>query len=132
VDANASEIEIMGKWTSRAQAFITPEGSTFEWRYARKSDEGAKRAKLLVLEKKEGVSGKRRRIAQLVRNEQTRPQGTSKTTAGNGGELVLDRNASDELDEALVVATCLLMLKKEIDRRRTLQTMVILSAVSSG
>jgi hypothetical protein len=36
------------------------------------------------------------------------------------------------VDEALVVATCLTMLKKEVDRRRMIQMMVIAGAAGGG
>lgn len=69
-------------------------------------------------------------IAALIRNEETRTPGTTYLSAGNGGELLLgpDVNDKDGLGEDLVVATCLLMLKKEIDRRRMVQIMVISGA----
>ncbi|KAL1956322.1 hypothetical protein VTO42DRAFT_7405 [Malbranchea cinnamomea] len=132
-DPLQDEIKVTGKWTSRTQSFVAPNGSTFIWRYVRQKGttsawdccDGTSR--LLVLEKKtdEGpVTGPGQRIAQLVRNKHTRPKGTSKSTAGNGGELVLARDAKLVLDEALIVATCILMLKKEIDRRRALQFMI--------
>ena len=35
-----------------------------------------------------------------------------------------------ELDEAVIVATCLMMLKKEIDRRRMIQLAIIAGAGS--
>ncbi|KMU86423.1 hypothetical protein CIHG_04212 [Coccidioides immitis H538.4] len=94
VKASTPEIKVVRKWNSRTQYFTTFYGDSFQWRIGR-------------------------RVAQLVRNEHTRPQGASKSAAGNGGELLLDDRAIGvEVDEALVVATCLLMLKKEIDRRR--------------
>jgi len=54
----------------------------------------------------------------LWRTSGTRAQGTSRCTAGNGGQLILDQEATSHVDEALIIATCLVMLKKEIDRRR--------------
>ncbi|WEW58787.1 hypothetical protein PRK78_004255 [Emydomyces testavorans] len=132
----APKIRVSGKWNSRSQYFTTPGGGEFRWRYVRCDDPlrwGCKT--LLVLERledgKSGMAGGRR-VAQLVRNERTRPEGTSRSTAGNGGELMVDGGVMGaEIDEALVVATCLLMLKKEIDRRRVVQ-MMVLGAMASG
>lgn len=106
---------------------MAPNGSAFVWRYVRsKEAEGT----LLVLEKKDGSSsGPVRRIAQLVRNEHTRPAGTSGCAAGNGGELVFVQGAELELDEALIIATCILMLKKEVDRRRAIQIAAIAGVI---
>ncbi|EAS33730.3 uncharacterized protein CIMG_04754 [Coccidioides immitis RS] len=121
VKASTPEIKVVGKWNSRTQYFTTFYGDSFQWRYIQCDDPHWNCKKLLVLESLENNSPDRigRRVAQLVRNEHTRPQGASKSAAGNGGELLLDDRAIGvEVDEALVVATCLLMLKKEIDRRR--------------
>ncbi|EEH47464.1 uncharacterized protein PADG_03548 [Paracoccidioides brasiliensis Pb18] len=126
----SSEIKVTGKWISRTTNFATPDGSAFEWRYVKERGPDGKKQQLMVLEKIE-IAG-RRRVAHLLRNEQTMPAKTSTCTAGNGGELVFDRNAFEVMDEALVVTTCLLMLKKEIDRRRTLQTLVIMGAAGGN
>lgn len=122
------EIRVTGKWNSRTQYFTTLYGDSFQWRYIPSDDPRWDCKALLVLEKLENNSPSRvsRRIAQLVRNKQTRPEGTSKSCAGNGGELMLNVEAMGaEIDETLVAATCLLMLKKEIDRRRMVQMMVL-------
>lgn len=59
-----------------------------------------------------------KRVAALIRNDETRTPGSKSCYAGNGGKLILgeDVGAKDGLSEALVLASCLLMLKKEIDR----------------
>ena len=106
------EIRVSGKWTSRQQTFAAPNGSEFVWRYVREPE-----GKLLVLE----IKDNQRRIAQLVRNEHRGPARRCGRSTGKGGELVLAQGAESELDEALIVATCLLMLKKEIDRMRAIQ-----------
>ncbi|KKZ66012.1 hypothetical protein EMCG_08234 [[Emmonsia] crescens] len=118
------QIKVKGKCTSRTTHFSAPDGSAFEWGYLKERGPDGKKERFVVLEKIE-VAG-RRRVAHLVRNERTMPSKTSKCTAGNGGELVFDRHASEVIDEALIVATCLLMLKKEIDRQRALQVFVLL------
>ncbi|KAI0113733.1 hypothetical protein GGR51DRAFT_22311 [Nemania sp. FL0031] len=75
-----------------------------------------------------------RRIAQLVRNETFRSPGTSRSTAGNGGRLMLDLTVFDEKArervEWLVVTTALTMLKREVDRRRAQQAATIAALVS--
>ena len=82
---------------------------------------------LLVLEKVEGSGDggreKRTKVAQLVRSDEMRTPGTSAMYAGNGGRLQMQLAAQEGgealLDEPTVVSTCLIMLKKEVDRRRS-------------
>jgi hypothetical protein len=120
------EIKTLSKWTSRNHKFLLPDGRTFEWRYKREKGFGAGGAKgtALVLD----VEGKR--VATLIRNDETRTLGSKSCSAGNGGELLLggDIGGKDGIGEDLVVATCLLMLKKEIDRRRSVQ-LITLAAI---
>ncbi|RYP50108.1 hypothetical protein DL768_004312 [Monosporascus sp. mg162] len=77
-----------------------------------------------------------RRVAQLVRNAEFRTPGSSARTAGNGGRLMLDLGGFDEkLRERvqwLVVATALVMLKHEVDRRRAAQIAILAGAASGG
>ena len=138
---DADVFEIVGKSLfSRATYFESRKWGRFEWRYARKVERQALAAatddeeayNLLVLEKIEvGAGGKeeRIRVAQLVRGKETRTPGTKVCYAGNGGrlEMCLRRDGEKVLvDEVTVVVTCLVMLKKEIDRLRAIQTAVIL------
>ncbi|OQE75028.1 hypothetical protein PENNAL_c0074G06553 [Penicillium nalgiovense] len=104
----SEELSVTGKWTSRTMRFVEEEKG-----------------------KSKETSG--HRIAQLVRGEDSRTPGTSPSSAGNGGELQIDEAAlqSLELDEAVIVATCLIMLKKEIDRRRLIQFALIAGAGGS-
>ena len=74
-----------------------------------------------------------RRIAQLVRTEGTRMEGSNRCSAGNGGLLLIDEEACEKVvDEALVIASCLVMLKKEVDRRRCMRAFVLSAAISAG
>ena len=66
------------------------------------------------------------KVAELVRNDETRTEGTGKGYAGNGGELMLGGG----VDEAVAVATVCVMLKREIDRRRVVQ--MIMGATAGG
>ena len=151
---DGAEIVTKGKWTSRRQEFVLPnERGTFTWRYTRERDAFAsaaegkdKKRTHLVLEvsappqmstspqepqkKKEKVQI--RRVAELIRNTQTRAPGTSSSDAGNGGELRFDAVFCESvgLREEVVVASLLMMLKKEIDRRRVVQAMIIAGLVS--
>jgi hypothetical protein len=122
-------IRTTSRWTSRNHTFLLPDGRTLTWRYKKEAGFGTKGAKgtALVLEF-DGI-----RIAALIRNDETRTMGSKSCSAGNGGELVLSElvNGKHGPTEELVIATCLLMLKKEIDRRRTVQFMMISSAVSA-
>jgi hypothetical protein len=137
---------------TRAQTFRTRLG-TFEWRYASRRERKAVGANsLLVLDRVVKVVGARnlsgsgstskpqdeelrRAVAQLVRNEEFRSPGSSASSAGNGGRLLIDLSFLDEgekLDREmatiLVVTTCLSMLKKEVDRRRSQQIAIMVAA----
>ncbi|KAF1948756.1 hypothetical protein CC80DRAFT_357897, partial [Byssothecium circinans] len=122
---DATPIKTVSKWTSRAQTFLLPDNRTFTWSYERAVGFGGegKKGTALVL----SMDGKR--IAALIRNDNTRTLGSKSCSAGNGGELVLgqevDGNEKTSLSEPVVVASCLLMLKKEVDRRRLVQAMAI-------
>jgi len=134
-------VKVEGKWTSRGQTFTysaTP--VVFEWRYRREKREvgtgegkKAKKATVLVLEVVGKGKGDVKRVAELIRDEEKRTPGTKSCTAGNGGELQIDELAARRLGipEELIVSSSIMMLKKEIDRRRTIQIMVIASAVSN-
>jgi hypothetical protein len=110
------DIKTASTWRSRNHTFRFHDGRTFTWRY--KKDIGL------------GVKGTTLTLAALLRNEQTRTPGSKSCSAGNGGELVIGTHANGTggLSEELIVATCLLMLKKEVHRMRTVQFMVIASA----
>ncbi|RYP92408.1 hypothetical protein DL770_001508 [Monosporascus sp. CRB-9-2] len=77
-----------------------------------------------------------RRVAQLVRNSEFRSPGSSARTAGNGGRLMLDLGGFDEkLRERvqwLVIATALVMLKQEVDRRRAAQIAILASGAGGA
>lgn len=132
LDAGSGEdntVRTVSKWTSRTQRFLLHDGRTFEWEYKKVKDFGGqgKRNTALMLT----MNGKT--IAALVRNEDTRTPGSKSSSAGNGGELFLGEEVGGKegIAEELVIATVLLMLKKEIDRRRMVQFLVIASAVSA-
>ncbi|KAJ5805333.1 hypothetical protein N7474_011220 [Penicillium riverlandense] len=130
-DVRPEELQVSGKWTSRSTRFTMPNGTRFEWSYAKEKREG-KHVNLIILRMVDTVSQAKeptngRIVAKLVRGEDTRTPGTSRCRAGNGGELQIDENAltSAQLKEAVVVATSLIMMKREIDRRRALQFAMI-------
>ena len=149
VDVSLDMVKVQTRWMSRATAFTLPNGKSFEWFYnsARgdpESREGkGEKINVLVLRqidadsgkllrKKKKERGESRAIAKLIRSNETRTEGTSRMTAGNGGELVLDVDAASYMDESIIVATCLMMLKKEIDRRRGAQAAVMAGAAGGG
>ncbi len=76
-------------------------------------------------------------MAQLVRNADLRSPGSSASSAGNGGRLLVDLSlwAAEETErakhEVLVVTTALCMLKKEVDRRRA-QQFAAMAAMAGG
>ena len=93
-------------------------GKQFEWEYAKEKRADGQKVNLIVFRAVEEEKGKSKetpghRIAQLVRGEDSRTPGTSRSSAGNGGELQIDEAALQflELDEAVIVTTCLMMLK---------------------
>jgi hypothetical protein len=115
---------------SRAQVFDTSFGK-FTWRYGSSQEQAACNAdSLLVMEQIDrasspggGQSKGDTRVAHLIRNDQFRTPGTKKYSGGNGGRLFIDlrmwsddKHTSPQEIEAFVVASCLLMLKREADR----------------
>ncbi|KAI1428841.1 hypothetical protein F5Y12DRAFT_636638 [Xylaria sp. FL1777] len=153
---NATAFELVGRSLfSRATHFRVPGLASFGWRYANASERAAAAAggadSLLVCEvfgddgfdagygkdakKKEKAKVKAaRRVAQLVRNETFRSPGSSRSSAGNGGRLMLDLAPFEEKlrerVEWLVVTTAVAMLKREVDRRRA-QQIAAISAIGS-
>jgi hypothetical protein len=139
--------EIKSKWTSRSITMAHKDtGRVYEWSYDKTKTAEGKKANVIILRLKETVpagpilgrddsgekNGTGKILAQLIRSETTRTPGTKSCTAGNGGQLVLDRDAHAGMEEPLIMATCLMMLKKEIDRRRALQFMMLSAAASGG
>jgi hypothetical protein len=138
------------KWTSRRQEFVLPDGKIFTWRYVREVDAFAstqgkeKRRTHLVLEltdasataNEKSAKGTERgkRIAELVRNDEARTPKTRPSDAGNGGELKIDAAFCESVGirEDVVVASCLIMLKKEIDRRRAVQFIILASIAGAS
>jgi len=115
---------------SRGQVFDTSLGK-FEWRYGTKEEQATCNAdSLLVMERIDRVSlpdGRKSKsgahIAHFIRNDQFRTPGTAKYSGGNGGRLMIDlriwnddKHTSPQHVEAFVVASCILMLKREADR----------------
>jgi hypothetical protein len=141
-DVDADVFEMSGKsLLTRTICFVSRKWGRFEWRYCSKKERGEVGENinsLLVLEKITGVPGGPRedrvRVAQLIRCEETRTPGTKASYAGNGGrlEMCLVGEEGSIADEITVVVTCLVMMKKEIDRLRTVQIMVISGAASGG
>ncbi|KAH6644074.1 hypothetical protein C7974DRAFT_14026 [Boeremia exigua] len=122
LDREGCEIKTLSKWTSRNHIFMLPDGRTCEWRYKREKGFGSGGATgTALLLSVQGV-----RAAQLIRNDETRTLGSKSCSAGNGGELQLGEDVGGKMgvEEDVVVATCLLMLKKEMDRRRCVQLIV--------
>lgn len=110
---------------SRKTTIKTPIGD-FRWRYGGRKERHAENASnLLVLEQMDGSNpdskNAYRRVGHMIRNKELRSEGTSRWTSGNGGRLMLDlrpwadtKGVAQQL-EVLAVASCLVMLKKEVD-----------------
>jgi hypothetical protein len=137
------EVSVKGKWMSRKQDFVLHLASGkekgFAWRYSKEVKPGAAHFGLEGAEKEVKprsflvCESSGTRVAMLIRDEETRTPGSSSTSAGNGGELLIDEVALGEagIREELVVATCIMMLKKEMDRRRGVQ-FAILAGMAGG
>ncbi|KAF2667585.1 hypothetical protein BT63DRAFT_295490 [Microthyrium microscopicum] len=153
-----NEVLVSGKWTSRTQRFsYAAVPINFDWvnrkelvqtssdpsatmanemaeKDGSKSKDKTKKCSLLVLE----VQGKDKdditRVARLLRDEENRTAGTGYMTAGKGGALAIDELAAKGLGipEELIVASCIMMLKKELDRRRAAQFAMMAGAASGG
>ena len=108
-------------------------GKSFNWQYVKtRLPLPMGKTRVLVLEADAAAFSTEKSppkiLAVLLRTDETRTEGTSKWDAGNGGQLVIDANATTFMDESFIVATCLMMLKREIDRQRGAQAAVIAGA----
>jgi hypothetical protein len=109
----------LGFHTNRSRAEVTSDGKTT----------GAKSHKEKKDKSRNKDDNNKVIIAQLVRNAAFRSPGSSRSSAGNGGRLMLDlrmfdddeKGARRERVEWLVVTTAVSMLKREVDRRRAQQ-----------
>ncbi len=124
-DLDADVFEMVGKSLfTRTVGFETRRWGRFEWRYGSRSERAQHAADNLLILERVGVGEERVRVAQLVRNDVLRTPGTKHMAAGNGGRLQMDlvgEKGHEIVDEVVVVVTCLVMLKKEIDRLRAMQ-----------
>lgn len=125
-DLDADEFEMVRKSQfGRTVGFKARRWGRFQWRYGSKSERAQYAAdNLLILEKVGGDGVERVKVAHLVRNHALRTPGTKHLAAGNGGRLqmhLVGEKGHEIIDEVTVVVTCLVMLKKEIDRLRTIQ-----------
>lgn len=109
---------------SRTQIIETSFG-TFEWRYGNRGErkEAEQADSLLVMDKIDPSTKNSTRIAQMVRSDEYRTEGTARCMGGNGGRLMIDLRAWTDSKgvtaadiEAFVVASCICMLKREADR----------------
>ncbi|KAM5355649.1 hypothetical protein ACJ41O_002295 [Fusarium nematophilum] len=150
--AHAEEFELTCKGVLTRTIVMRTHLGTFEWRYSTKPERRAAQSTvgeevdcLLILDQVTNVAlagGKqeerRRKVGQFVRSVSLRTEGSRRSTAGNGGRLMLDlrewadRKGESRQMEILAVASCVSMMKKEIDRRRMHQTMVIMGGASGG
>ena len=129
-DGVVHEITTTNKWTKRDVEFVQPDGLAFTWAYKKQKGFGAQGEKGTALVLTLGE----RRVAALIRNKETRSEGSKSCSAGNGGLLVLGEGLGQKgsISEDMVVATCLMMLKKEIGRRKMVQVMMIAAASGGG
>lgn len=130
-DLRGELIEVKSRsMISRAQVFDTSLGK-FEWRFGDKKERDACNASsLLIMERTDRItlpdgteSQSGAQVAQLIRNDEFRTPGSKKNSGGNGGRLVMDlrmwqddKRTGVQEAEAFIVASCILMLKREADR----------------
>ncbi|OBS26370.1 hypothetical protein FPOA_00311 [Fusarium poae] len=146
------DIEISCKGVLTRSVIMRTHLGTFEWRYSSRAERRAAQASvgeqvdcLLVLDQviKVAVAGgkqeeRRRKVGQFVRSSGLRTPGSKRSTAGNGGRLMLDlREWMDRKEERnemeiLAATSCISMLKKEVDRRRMHQAIAIMGGASGG
>ena len=112
---------------SRSIVFESSRLGKYMWRYGSRgcyNSMSSKAESTMILERLDGDDGKVAvEVARMVRNAETRAQGT-KYNEGNGGRLEMRSEEGDEM-EVLVVSTCLVMLKKEVDRLLGSQVVII-------
>jgi len=127
------EVKLKRKALMTRSCVFEHRGEEFEWRYG-KQDEGARMNghTFLVPEKRRLGGGMKERVAQLVRDEEVdREMRIKKTEAERGGRLDFV-GACGGREEVLVVMSCLIMLNKEIDRRRNAHPVPITPAFSGS
>ncbi|KAK3723540.1 hypothetical protein LTR37_001792 [Vermiconidia calcicola] len=123
-------VKVKSGWGNAVTLTSTSDpNQTFKWKYiktapaadTRKFKLGQTQLRVLALfahgssvPSSTGEDGKF--LAVLVRSEGTRTPGTKIWDSGNGGQLLLGAEATAYLNEAVIVASCVMMLKKEIDR----------------
>ncbi|KAF2097339.1 hypothetical protein NA57DRAFT_77592 [Rhizodiscina lignyota] len=90
-------------------------------------------ARATALSKQSNGKPTQRVLAQLVRSEDAFTQHAKGDKgylrAGIGGDLVLEPGCTELVPEEVVVATALVMMKKEQDRLRAVQAVVIVAAI---
>lgn len=110
-------VEVKTKWYSTAATLKLDDGRALEWKYVKtqvQSAEGRKKKKRVVALSTKNHD-REEVLAVLLRTKETRTTGTGRWDAGNGGQLFLGHGAEHVLEEGVIVATCLMMLKREID-----------------
>ena len=118
-DVGEEIVEIKSKWYSKALTLTNAnDGRAFEWAYTRTETHGNRKKRVLALSLQDSHGKDEMVIAVLLRSTGTRTPGTSRWEAGNGGQLILHPEAARYLDEDVIVASCIMMLKREMDRAR--------------
>ena len=113
-------VKIKRKTVGTRECVFDYGGWEWKWRYGHRK-EGAKTNghTLLVLQRKRKEGREKEVVAKLVRDHDADKEGGTKATdAGRGGRLELGFADEERKVDVLVIMSCLVMLKKEIDRRR--------------
>jgi hypothetical protein len=126
-------VKIKRKGTATRACVFDYGGWEWKWRYGRHK-EGAKTNghTLLVLQRKQKGGDEKEVVARLWRDHDADKEGGTKPTdAGRGGRLELGFAEEERNVEVLVIMSCLVMLKKEIDRRRAARGLPVVTMWSS-
>lgn len=132
------EIQVHCHVHTRTTQFTDVDGISYRWKYKKLEKPDGSRTNTIALcqlkethktSKKSADTTSENVLARLIRDHESRFPGTNSSYAGNGGRLDLYETEDGSIDECVIIATCMLMLKRELDRRRALQIGMLSAAV---
>jgi hypothetical protein len=136
------EIKVSGNLTSHDKKFhCNSPPISFEWKYVQEKREilrgtrmKTKKINVLIMEMQH-LGGKNTiRIASIDRGRNSRNTGLASLVTGIQGKLIIDDLVAKEngISESLIVSSCLMMLKIELNRQRISQVLASGSAGAPG
>jgi hypothetical protein len=128
----AEDFSVSSKFLSRTTVFPSTRFGKFTWVYASRNPNGSIVGRgagdicFMQQADAQGREGEEREVARLVRNNGTRPEGTN-WSEGTGGRLELSPTVVEGGTdmEVFVIATLMLMLKKELDELLNNQVVLV-------